>query len=81
MKMKLFVHALGNQDLLSQRERFVSKSCRFRFLAVSGLPQFESSVQDKWCNQGAYLGKDSSNGSSREMAQTSTIQREIEILQ
>ena len=72
MKMKWFVHALGNQDLLSQRERFVSKSCRFRFLAVSGLSQFESSVQDKWCNQGAYLGKDSSNGNFREMVEIYT---------
>ena len=53
-------------------------------LAVSGFwlfpvsPNLRPVLGTNGPAQGAYLGKDSSNGSSREMAQTSTIQRRIE---
>ena len=67
------MRVFANQDLLSQRERDLSPS-----LAVSGFWLFPVSPNLRavlWTNgptQGAYLGKDSSNGNFREMVEIHT---------
>ena len=67
------MRVLANQDLLSQRNRFVSKSCCFRFLPVSGRgPNLRPVLWTNGASQRAYLGKDSSNGNFREMVEMNT---------